>query len=103
MNALLQAMPLVGSLRGAPSASGYRTTAPPRPLVRIRRPLGTIRLPSRGVDTELEPSTGIVEGLVSVCAWCPPESYQPLKINEAYTHGICPRHKREMLAEIGRT
>ena len=35
--------------------------------------------------------------LIFACAWCPSEKYTALAKNQAYTHGICKGHKRELL------
>jgi hypothetical protein len=36
-----------------------------------------------------------IQQLVKVCAWC--GNYPALKEKQAYTHGICRKHKRRFL------
>jgi hypothetical protein len=38
--------------------------------------------------------------LVFACAWCPQHTYQKLKRNQQYTHGICQKHKNEFIVQI---
>lgn len=42
--------------------------------------------------------------VVSVCAWCPPSTYPPLKPGEDYSHGICKEHlekyKRDLKIDV---
>jgi hypothetical protein len=38
--------------------------------------------------------------LVFACAWCPPNTYRKLFKNQDYTHGICYKHKSELLAKF---
>jgi hypothetical protein len=33
-----------------------------------------------------------IKRLVSVCAWCPKDSYPELADSEEYTHGLCEKH-----------
>lgn len=38
--------------------------------------------------------------LISVCAWCPSETYPVLEKDQEYTHGMCERHKAEFIEQV---
>lgn len=37
--------------------------------------------------------------LIWACAWCPKNTWKPLKKGQNYTHGICPKDKKRVLKE----
>lgn len=43
--------------------------------------------------------TGEIVTLVWACAWCPRNTWQKLKPNEDYTHGICKKHFKKLKYE----
>ncbi len=55
-----------------------------------------IQLPTLITRSPEKSSTDII----SACAWCPAHTYRKLRKNQQYTHGICVRHKEELIIQI---